>query len=581
MKLPIFGWFMHRSSAAPAALSPEPTDCRPAGALPVLSPHELLFSRRQHVNLIEELAGVTRHHFQAYYVAAINRFAEFVQQLPASEAHHHAYAGGMLDHGLEVAAIALKLRQAYLLPPGAVPEDINHKRDLWTYAVFTAALLHDLAKPAVDQVVTVFDERGKDFGPWDPWTGSLTDDPRARWYRAEFVPKRQYRLHEKASLLLVNRIIPADGLAWLAGDREAFSAWLSCIGGDTAGAGAIGEIVNKADSESVARNLGAEPGQRAASGSVVPLHEKLIAALRFLIDEKELPLNRNGAAGWRVGDDLWMVSKRTVDAIRLHLVQSGHTGIPTQNDRIFDVLQEHSVLVTCNDRAIWLAVVNGDGWAHELTLIRIPVSRLWPNRDRWPDEFQGTVTPVSPRRCEAPVQVDKTPEGTVSDKPRSTPAPDIPESVTAQMNAGTNSPGYSADHQNYEVKLPLSFASPDDLGEAFLSWLVAGIASKKLDYNNPGTRIHVVPEGVLLVSPGLFQDFAKEPDASDSSWDKVQKRFLKLGLHERTANGMNVHRYIVTGQNRSTAINGILVRDVGRIFRTTNPQPNPHLRRAS
>ncbi|MDV3243361.1 MAG: TraI domain-containing protein, partial [Methylocaldum sp.] len=84
MKLPIFGWFMHRSPAAPAALSPEPTDCRPAGALPVLSPQELLLSRRQHVNLIEELAGATRHHFQVYYVAAINRFAEFVQQLPAS-----------------------------------------------------------------------------------------------------------------------------------------------------------------------------------------------------------------------------------------------------------------------------------------------------------------------------------------------------------------------------------------------------------------------------------------------------------------------------------------------------------------
>lgn len=70
----------------------------------------------------------------------------------------------------------------------------------------------------------------------------------------------------------------------------------------------------------MARNLGAEPGQRAAFSAVVPLHEKLIAALRFLIDEKELPLNRNGAAGWRVGDGLWMVSKRTVDAIRLHLV---------------------------------------------------------------------------------------------------------------------------------------------------------------------------------------------------------------------------------------------------------------------
>jgi hypothetical protein len=311
------------------------------------------------------------------------------------------------------------------------------------------------------------------------------------------------------------------------------------------------------------------------------LHEKLLTALRFLIEEKELPLNRNGAAGWRVGDDLWMVSKRAVDAIRLHLMQSGHAGIPTQNDRIFDVLQEHGVLLTCNDRAIWRAAVRGDGWAHELTLIRVPVSRLWPNRDRWPDEFQGTVTPGLPPESRELAPAVETLEGTASDEPRSTLEPEVSESEAAQLDANPNSSCRSADHKNSEAGRPLLSASPDDPGEAFLSWLAAGIASKRLDYNNPSTRIHVVPEGVLLVSPGLFQDYVTEPDASDGSWDKVQKRFLKLGLHERTANGMNVHRYIVTGQNRSTTINGILVRDVGRIFRTTNPQPNPHLRRAS
>lgn len=361
----------------------------PPNSFRILSANELLEKQRHHVNLVEELAGTTHYHFDRYYFGLLTRFTEFVQQFPSSEAHHHAHPGGMLDHSLEVAVTALKLRQAYLLPPGSPPEDINHKRDVWTYAVFTAALLHDLAKPAVDQIVTVFDASGEHSWCWDPWAGNLTDDPRACWYRVEFAPKRQYRLHEKTSLLLVNRIIPAEGLSWLASDREAFSAWLSCIAGDMAQAGVIGEIVGKADGESVARNLGAEPSQRAAPSTIIPLHEKLVTALRFLIDEKELPLNRNGAAGWRVGDYLWMVSKRTLDAVRLYLNQSSHTGIPTQNDRLFDVLQEHGILVLCNERAIWRAEVQGDGWAHELTLIRIPACRLWPSADRWPDEFQG------------------------------------------------------------------------------------------------------------------------------------------------------------------------------------------------
>ncbi len=46
-----------------------------------------------------------------------------VQQLPASENYLHAYPSDMLDHGLEIVAYALKLRQAYLLHTGTTPED--------------------------------------------------------------------------------------------------------------------------------------------------------------------------------------------------------------------------------------------------------------------------------------------------------------------------------------------------------------------------------------------------------------------------------------------------------------------------
>jgi hypothetical protein len=54
--------------------------------------------------------------------------------------------------------IALKVRRSYLLSETGGAEEISQKQDLWTYAVFIAALCHDLAKVAVDQVLIIYDE---------------------------------------------------------------------------------------------------------------------------------------------------------------------------------------------------------------------------------------------------------------------------------------------------------------------------------------------------------------------------------------------------------------------------------------
>lgn len=53
----------------------------------------------------------------------IERYAELVQQFPASKSHHHAYLGRMLEHGLEIMAYALKFRRSYLLPIGVSSEE--------------------------------------------------------------------------------------------------------------------------------------------------------------------------------------------------------------------------------------------------------------------------------------------------------------------------------------------------------------------------------------------------------------------------------------------------------------------------
>jgi integrating conjugative element relaxase (TIGR03760 family) len=574
--------FLHRNNS-PAPVSILDSPVAPLNTFPVLSSNALLAPHTASLSRIEELAGVPATYFKDYYLAPLHHYARFVQQLPASEVHHHAHAGGLLAHTLEVITAALSLRQGYLLPPGVAVEALVHLKDVWTYAVFTAALCHDLAKPAVDQKVTLYDVAGQSIGVWDPWTGDIDSQVAAHWYGVEFVRNRSYRLHEKASLLLVHRIIPATGLTWLASDRQAFAAWCGCVSGDASQADVLGEIISLGDRQSVSHSLGADLGPKAAKSQVIPLHEKLLMALRQLIEENTLPLNRNGAAGFRTGNKLWLVSKRSIDSMRLYLNQSGHSGIPTENQRLFDVLQEHQVLETNQDRAIWRMTVQGDGWAHDLTLICIPLIKIWANTEAWPAEFSGTVTVQHTDNNATEIDIINP----LEDDEELLSTDQVTETANTQQQKGDSKPIASKSVATTKPDKTKAIdngisASKDaakvikKTGDAFLDWIIAGIQDRSVDYNNSSARIHVVNEGVLLLSPGIFQDYVSIHQL-DEPWESLQKQFLKLDLHERTVGGFNIHRYRVSGDTQSATITALLLKDVGLLFKTGTPRPNPHV----
>jgi integrating conjugative element relaxase (TIGR03760 family) len=574
--------FLQRNNS-PAPVSILASPVAPPNTFPVLGSNTLLAPHTAAISRIEELAGVPATYFRDYYLAPLHHYARFVQQLPASEVHHHPHAGGLLAHTLEVITTALSLRQGYLLPPGVAVEALVHLKDVWTYAVFTAALCHDLAKPAVDQKVTLYDVAGQSIGVWDPWRGDLDGNAATHWYGVEFVRNRSYRLHEKASLLLVHRIIPATGLAWLASDRQAFAAWCGCVSGDASQADVLGEIISLADRQSVGHSLGADLGPKAATSQVVPLHEKLLMALRQLIEENTLPLNRNGAAGFRTGNKLWLVSKRSVDSMRLYLNQSGHSGIPTENQRLFDVLQEHQVLETTQDRAIWRMTVQGDSWAHDLTLICIPLIKIWANSEAWPAEFTGSVTV---QRTDSGASVIDS-IGPLADDEELFSADQVTEIANTQQQKDDSKPiaskSATSPKPSKSKTIDNAISESKDTamvikktGDAFLDWIIAGIQDRSVDYNNTSARIHVVNEGVLMLSPGIFQDYVQVHQL-DEPWESIQKQFLKLDLHERTAGGFNIHRYRVSGDTQSAPITALLLKDVGMLFKTGTPRPNPHV----
>ena len=123
----------------------------------------------------------------------LERYAELVQQFPASENHHHAYPGGMLDHGLEIVAYALGCGSHTCCLPASRRRQAA-QAEAWTAGTAYAALLHDIGKIAVDLHV-----EHADGSVWHPWHGPL------RKPTASVTEGREYRLHSAATGLLYAR----------------------------------------------------------------------------------------------------------------------------------------------------------------------------------------------------------------------------------------------------------------------------------------------------------------------------------------------------------------------------------------
>ena len=215
----------------------------PSHALPILSSAELLLPFKPLVSRIQALAGTTQAHFETYYQATLDRYADHCQQRPALQPSHR-HPSGLLRLGLETAVAALKVRQAYLLPPGSVPEEAVLKKDLWTFAVFTLALLHGLHEPALNQIVTLY---GKDSeARWNPWSGTMIANPDVMGYAIETEGFPKATSVPATSLLLAHQAIEPKGMAWLASDQRVFSAWVGCLSGNQQVVGILDDILGKA-----------------------------------------------------------------------------------------------------------------------------------------------------------------------------------------------------------------------------------------------------------------------------------------------------------------------------------------------
>ncbi|MCB2005617.1 MAG: TraI domain-containing protein [Rhodoferax sp.] len=597
---------LQRKRAPPAATAvPAAPPDTPKGLMRPQSAASLLATPRRQ-KLLEHIwqrTSLSRRQFATLYLGPLERYAELVQLFPASESHHHAYPGGMLDHGLEIVAYALKLRQSHLLPAGATPESQAAQAEAWTAGTAYAALLHDIGKIAVDLQVEYADGTA-----WHPWHGPLR-----RPYRFRYRKDREYRLHGAATGLLYAKLLDAAIFDWLSGYPDLWAALLYVLAGQYEHAGTLGELVVQADQASVAQELGGDP-TKAMAAPKHALQRKLLDGLRFLLRE-EFKLNQPQASdGWLTQDTLWLVSKTVSDKLRAHLLSQGIDGIPSSNTAVFNVLQDHGIALPKPDgKAIWKATVTSDaGWSHSFTFLKLSPALIWESAER-PAPFAGRVQ-VDAEQDDAMAPASPPAPSTGVDPgnagpPSASPTPPAPVAADNGVDAlldlldltpasaapsPSSSPATASAPAAEKAPVPVPSLASDPVaqspirqapsGEHFMVWLRQGIEARKLVINDAKALVHAVAGTAYLVSPGVFQRYAQEhlqvaalaKQHDVEGWQWVQKRFEKLGQHRKQSSGLNIWTCDVTGPRKTRRLHGYLLAAPEGLF-SELPPDNPYL----
>jgi len=192
--------------------------------------------------------------------------------------------------------------------------------------------------------------------------------------------------------------------------------------------------------------------------------------------------------------------------------------------------------------------------------------------------------------------VPRTPPGDANpevDDPAVTPATTVARDVSGRPD---QDPEYLEDGDEdcngtapQSRKTELELAQAPAAARRFIDWVQHGLSSGTLRANAAGALVHIVDEGMLLVSPRIFRVFADRHGAvgHDGALPGtagapdiglfIQRQVLRAGWHRRADQGVNILTYQVMRGNRAVSrLSGVVILNPER-FIVPLPPVNPLL----
>ena len=218
--------------------SPKPYRIRLPMLLPIESSKRLLQSPKiTHVlPQLQQIIYTTDAQYKNLYLKSLENFAEFVQQLPSRRNFHFNHNGGMLLLGLLRAFQTLRLYREQTPIKSYARDKVPSNIALWSYALYTAALFLGVGEIYATYWVSLCDAHGEFKQRWQPKTGPMTQYD-ASHYRYSFEQETRDTIAHLDTLVVAEKLLPKEGLEWIASDKYVYELWSAILTGDNGRAG--------------------------------------------------------------------------------------------------------------------------------------------------------------------------------------------------------------------------------------------------------------------------------------------------------------------------------------------------------
>lgn len=362
-----------------------------AKGIPLCSIERLLDDQSDILRLLRYEIPLSGSEYEHIFDPVIRRYAEYVHLLPASEAHHHRDAGGLLRHGFEVAQMAARFSKGCMWDARLYPEDRLARSKSWKMCAAVAGLLHDIGK--IDSDIAVVTEDGKNI--WNPAEGTLFKWGKAyevERYFIRFKPKR-YGFHTELYHGLAEYIIRGPFYRWLGQQpTDVKAAFWAAIAGKQRVTPSLEEklkktgqfdnlpitnelmeIVHKADCHSV-EAYGVMKGETIDPGLGVPVSGLVIDTLRELVSAGEQRWNVKGCALWHLRVDNEEAAYLVWPAMAHHIIHKAQqlrlSGVSQNPKDLLQVMIDHGTIVK-NTAGEWIFDILIDGMKKPLTFVKL------------------------------------------------------------------------------------------------------------------------------------------------------------------------------------------------------------------
>ena len=261
------------------------------------------------------------------------------------------------------------------------------ERHVWTFAIFIAALLHDVGKRIT--MCRFILESGKELEPF----ADVMKHAGAH-YRLVFVDTRYYAMHEEMGLAFAAYLLGPVGLNFLLPRLHIMEEILAYIHEDKNKEGIISHILKEADKKSTGGSLAHSSSRRFKGANLLNIGERLMTQLRQLLAANHFVINRsNGNVYTTQTGYTYIISKTLADELRNTMREQGETDIPGDNLRIFDILQEYGFVESNADgQSIHYIRRSYQGKADTFSVLKFRTSKLF---QVLPPEFPGQIVELA------------------------------------------------------------------------------------------------------------------------------------------------------------------------------------------